>query len=52
MDNFKYQSFCIREAGVDGAFDAVTVFFVTMQTLGSMNNAAPRGNELEPVAGE
>lgn len=51
-DNFKYQSFRIREAGVDGAFDAVTVFFVTMQTLASINNAAPCGNELEPVAGE
>lgn len=40
------------KAGVDGASDAVAVFSVTMQTLGSMNNAAPRGNELEPVAGE
>lgn len=40
------------KAGVDGAFDAGTLFSVTMQTLGSMNNAAPCGNELEPVAGE
>lgn len=51
-DNLKYQSFGIREAGVEGAFDAGTVFFVTMQTLASMHNVAPCGNELEPVAGE